>query len=36
MKKLKKINIQIIKKILQRRGYKVSKKNETFFSIYYI
>jgi len=35
MNKLKKINIQAIKKILQRRGYKVSKKNESFFSIYY-
>ena len=35
MDKLKKINIQIIKKILQRRGYKVSKKHESFFSIYY-
>ena len=35
MNKLKKINIQVIKKILQRRGYKISKKNESFFSIYY-
>ena len=35
MDKLKKINIQTIKKILSRRGYKVSKKNESFFSIYY-
>ena len=35
MDKLKKINIQTIKKILQRRGYKVSKKHESFFSIYY-
>ena len=35
MDKLKKINIQAIKKILQRRGYKISKKNESFFSIYY-
>jgi len=33
--KLKKINIQTIKKILSRRGYKVSKKNESFFSVYY-
>ena len=35
MNKLKKINIQTIKKILQRKGYKISKKNESFFSIYY-
>ena len=35
MDKLKKINIQTIKKILSTRGYKVSKKNESFFSIYY-
>ena len=35
MNKLKKINIQTIKKILQRRGYKISKKNESFISIYY-
>ena len=35
MDKLKKINIQTIKKILQRRGYKVFKKNKSFFSIYY-
>ena len=35
MNKLKKINIKAIKKILQRRGYKVSKKHESFFSIYY-
>ena len=35
MNKLKKLNIQAIKKILQRRGYKVSKKHESFFSIYY-
>jgi len=35
MDKLKKINIQTVKKILQRRGYKVSKKHESFFSLYY-
>jgi len=35
MDKLSKINLQTIKKILQRRGYKVSKKHESFFSIYY-
>ena len=35
MDKLKKINIQTIRKILQRRGYKVSKKHDGFFSIYY-
>jgi len=35
MDRLKKINIETIKKILQRRGYKVSKKHESFFSIYY-
>jgi len=35
MNNLKKINIQGIKKILQRRGYKVSKKNEGFFGLYY-
>jgi len=35
MDKLKKINIQTIKKILQRKGYKISKKNESFFSVYY-
>ena len=35
MDKLKKINIQVIKKILQKRGYKVSKKKESFLSFYY-
>ena len=35
MDKLKKINIQSIKKILQIRGYKVSKKNESLVNIYY-
>ncbi len=35
MNNLKKINIQGIKKILQRRGYKVSKKNEGFFGLCY-
>tara|TARA_B100000965_G_scaffold36565_1_gene26951 strand:- start:268 stop:1386 length:1119 start_codon:yes stop_codon:yes gene_type:complete len=35
MDKLKKINIQIIKKILQKKGYKISKNNETLASFYY-
>ena len=35
MDKLKKINIQSIKKILQKKGYKVSKKNENSYSFYY-
>ena len=35
MDKLKKINIQSIKKILQKKGYKVSKKHESFLSLYY-
>ena len=35
MDKLKKINIQAIKRILQKRGYKVSKKKESFLSFYY-
>tara|TARA_B100000579_G_scaffold223466_1_gene182864 strand:- start:678 stop:1796 length:1119 start_codon:yes stop_codon:yes gene_type:complete len=35
MDKLKKINIQTIKKILQRRGYKVSRKHGSFSSLYY-
>ena len=35
MDKIKKINIQTIKKILQRKGYKVSKKQESFLSLYY-
>ncbi len=35
MDKLKKINIQSIKKILQKKGYKVSKKHESSSSFYY-
>ena len=35
VEKLKKININTIKKILQLRGYKVSKKNNNFVSLYY-
>ena len=35
MDKLKKINIHSIKKILQKRGYKISKKHENSFSFYY-
>ena len=35
MDKLKKINIQSIKKILRKSGYKISKKNESLFSFYY-
>ena len=35
MDKLKKINIQSIKKILQKRGYKVSRKYESSYSFYY-
>ncbi len=35
MDKLKKINIQSIKKILQKKGYKVSKKRESSNSFYY-
>ena len=35
MDKFKKINIQIIKKILQKKGYKVSKKNESVLNFYY-
>tara|TARA_Y100001970_G_scaffold52211_2_gene65983 strand:- start:3287 stop:4405 length:1119 start_codon:yes stop_codon:yes gene_type:complete len=35
MDKLKKINIQTIKKILQLKGYKVSKKHDSFTNIYY-
>tara|TARA_Y100000590_G_scaffold329486_1_gene374187 strand:+ start:79 stop:1197 length:1119 start_codon:yes stop_codon:yes gene_type:complete len=35
MDKFKKLNIQTIKKILQKKGYKVSKKHETFLSFYY-
>ena len=35
MDKLKKINIQSIKKILQKRGYKISKKQDNSFSFYY-
>ena len=35
MDKLKKINIQSIKKILQKKGYKVSKKSESSYSFYY-
>ena len=35
MDKFKKINIQTIKKILQKKGYKVSKKHENFLSLYY-
>ena len=35
MDKFKKINIQAIKKILQKKGYKVSKKKESFLSFYY-
>tara|TARA_Y100001970_G_scaffold291939_1_gene431129 strand:- start:935 stop:2053 length:1119 start_codon:yes stop_codon:yes gene_type:complete len=35
MDKLRKINIQTIKKILQVRGYKVSKKHQSLVNIYY-
>ena len=35
MNKLNKINIQALRKILQRKGYKVSKKNQNFLSLYY-
>ena len=35
MDKLKKINIQSIKKILQSKGYKVSKKHQSSYSFYY-
>ena len=35
MDRFKKINIQLIKKVLQKKGYKVSKKNESFLNLYY-
>ena len=35
MDNFKKLNIQTIKKILQKKGYKVSKKHESFLSLYY-
>ena len=35
MDRIKKINIQTIKKILQKKGYKVSKKNESLLNFYY-
>ena len=35
MDRFKKIKIQTIKKILQKKGYKVSKKNESLFNLYY-
>ncbi len=35
MDRLKKINIQSIKKILQSRGYRVSKKQKNSYSFYY-
>ena len=35
MEKFKKINIQTVKKILLKNGYKVSKKHEGFLSLYY-
>ena len=35
MDKFKKLNIQTIKKILQKKGYKVSKKNESVLNLYY-
>ena len=35
MDKFKKINIQTVKKILQGKGYKVSKKDKSFLSLYY-
>ena len=35
MDKFKKINIQTLKKILQVKGYKVSKKHQSLVNIYY-
>jgi len=35
MEKFKKLKIQEIKKILQKKGYKVSKKNESYLNFFY-
>ncbi len=35
MQKLKKISIQTIRKILQKKGYKVLKKNDSSYNFYY-